>query len=268
MLLRSISKHVTDQNWFAVFLDFIIVVVGVFIGIQVANWNAERLTKHEASMARTNLVADLQNDRDVYLVRKKYYSEVKQAAIRVNNTLNSDLPKSLTDQWDFVYDAINAGSMWPFKPSGQIYNQLLNSGKLELVGNVTVQRQMRDYYQDAALESGLTFKFDSSYRDSSRSLIHWKLIEYRRKYCNQLSTADPSNVIDNNNTYLYHCPIPSKDEETVLDTEIVNSTKALLSAVHLKQDANLALIQVLVVLDFLNYLDGEASTLISILKEQ
>ena len=42
MLLRKITKHVTDQNWFAVFIDFLIVVVGVFIGIQVANWNADR----------------------------------------------------------------------------------------------------------------------------------------------------------------------------------------------------------------------------------
>lgn len=39
MLLRRINQHVRNQNWFAVFLDFIIVVAGVFIGIQVANWN-------------------------------------------------------------------------------------------------------------------------------------------------------------------------------------------------------------------------------------
>jgi hypothetical protein len=42
MLLRRITKDVTDQNWFAVFIDFLIVVVGVFIGIQVANWNDVR----------------------------------------------------------------------------------------------------------------------------------------------------------------------------------------------------------------------------------
>ncbi|OAB63118.1 hypothetical protein AY599_18085 [Leptolyngbya valderiana BDU 20041] len=42
MILRSVMKHVRDQNWFAVFLDFLIVVVGVFIGIQVANWNEDR----------------------------------------------------------------------------------------------------------------------------------------------------------------------------------------------------------------------------------
>ena len=43
MLLRSITKHVKDQNWFAVFLDFFIVVVGVFIGIQVNDWNGQRV---------------------------------------------------------------------------------------------------------------------------------------------------------------------------------------------------------------------------------
>lgn len=42
MLLRRITQHIKDQNWFAVFIDFIIVVVGVFIGIQVANWNDAR----------------------------------------------------------------------------------------------------------------------------------------------------------------------------------------------------------------------------------
>ena len=42
MLLRSLSKHVTDQNWFAVLLDFFIVVVGILIAFQITNWNEER----------------------------------------------------------------------------------------------------------------------------------------------------------------------------------------------------------------------------------
>ena len=40
MLLRSITKHVGEQNWVAVAIDFVIVVVGVFIGIQVAKMSA------------------------------------------------------------------------------------------------------------------------------------------------------------------------------------------------------------------------------------
>jgi hypothetical protein len=41
MTLRRITKHVKDQNWFAVGLDFLIVVFGVFMGFQVQQWNED-----------------------------------------------------------------------------------------------------------------------------------------------------------------------------------------------------------------------------------
>ncbi|WP_425411068.1 hypothetical protein [Hyphococcus sp.] len=47
MLLRRITEHVKAQNWTAVALDFVIVVVGVFIGIQVANWNDARAERQD-----------------------------------------------------------------------------------------------------------------------------------------------------------------------------------------------------------------------------
>ena len=37
MILRRITEHVKAQNWFAVGLDFLIVVVGVFIGVHAAS---------------------------------------------------------------------------------------------------------------------------------------------------------------------------------------------------------------------------------------
>jgi hypothetical protein len=42
MILRRLSEHLKAQNWTAVALDFAIVVTGVFIGIQVSNWNDVR----------------------------------------------------------------------------------------------------------------------------------------------------------------------------------------------------------------------------------
>lgn len=37
MILRRIKSHVEKENWFAVGIDFAIVVIGVFVGLQVAN---------------------------------------------------------------------------------------------------------------------------------------------------------------------------------------------------------------------------------------
>lgn len=42
MRLRQITQHVKGQNWFAVALDFFIVVVGILIAFQITNWSEAR----------------------------------------------------------------------------------------------------------------------------------------------------------------------------------------------------------------------------------
>lgn len=42
VILRRLIRHLKDQQWFAIGLDLFIVVLGVFIGIQVSNWNEAR----------------------------------------------------------------------------------------------------------------------------------------------------------------------------------------------------------------------------------
>ena len=51
MLLRRIIEHVRDQNWIAIGLDFVIVVSGVFIGIQVANFNDDQSDRRDYELA-------------------------------------------------------------------------------------------------------------------------------------------------------------------------------------------------------------------------
>ena len=38
MLLRRVRAHISNENWFAVFVDFLVVVVGLFIGFQIDTW--------------------------------------------------------------------------------------------------------------------------------------------------------------------------------------------------------------------------------------
>jgi hypothetical protein len=42
LLFRRISKHLKEQNWFAVAIDFFIVVIGVYIGLQVQEWSVNK----------------------------------------------------------------------------------------------------------------------------------------------------------------------------------------------------------------------------------
>jgi hypothetical protein len=40
--LRSLTKHLREQNWFAVVLDFVIVVFGVGVAMMGQQWLSER----------------------------------------------------------------------------------------------------------------------------------------------------------------------------------------------------------------------------------
>ena len=74
MILRRVTQHVKGENWFAVGLDFVIVVVGVFIGIQVANWNEARLE----NIRKTQIVEALTTDlKDAIKVQEQFVEQIE-----------------------------------------------------------------------------------------------------------------------------------------------------------------------------------------------
>lgn len=51
MLLRRITKHVKAQNWFAVGIDFVIVVIGVGVALAAGEWVNTRAAKADLKIA-------------------------------------------------------------------------------------------------------------------------------------------------------------------------------------------------------------------------
>ena len=62
LILRRITEHVQAQNWTAIVLDLVIVVVGVFIGIQVSNWNDARVARAEETEFVRSIRDDIEQD--------------------------------------------------------------------------------------------------------------------------------------------------------------------------------------------------------------
>ena len=83
MILRSITRHVRDQNWFAVGLVFLIVIVGVFIGIQVSNWNGERQNTALADDYPERLTADLITDQALWRAAIDYFETARAYGMQV-----------------------------------------------------------------------------------------------------------------------------------------------------------------------------------------
>ena len=47
MILRRVSANFRRQDWTAIGIELVIIVIGVFLGMQVSNWNAARMDVSE-----------------------------------------------------------------------------------------------------------------------------------------------------------------------------------------------------------------------------
>lgn len=60
MLLRRITQHIKDQNWFAVLIDFLIVVVGILLAFQITEWGDRQTEKRSLNVALERLHDEIQ----------------------------------------------------------------------------------------------------------------------------------------------------------------------------------------------------------------
>ncbi len=60
MILRRIASHLKQQHWTGVFIELVIVVLGVFIGLQVQDWNSARIARVNAREFRERLITDME----------------------------------------------------------------------------------------------------------------------------------------------------------------------------------------------------------------
>jgi len=95
MILRRFTKHVTDPNWFAVGLDVLVVITGIFLGMQVTEWNEVRKKEVLEDQYLVRLQSDLQDD----IASFEYALNLAKSRIEMANfLLDSGKDSSLVEQ--------------------------------------------------------------------------------------------------------------------------------------------------------------------------
>lgn|GEM_PF-1205993 len=154
MLLRRLTQHVQNQNWFAVFLDFIIVVVGVFIGLQVGNWN--QAVKERAKEAI--VIAQLEDEFTSVL------ESAKMAKVSSDNSLQATRHvlrvirdgKEPDDKDTFLKSLRMAGSFeaGPSEPVTLV--ELLSSGGLSELSSPDLRTALVQYHELSTSQAELS----------------------------------------------------------------------------------------------------------------
>ena len=143
MLLRRIREHLAAQNWTAVGLDLVIVVVGVFLGIQVSNWNDARLERQAGKVYRQRLLDDFKANAEDLAMRSRYYSQVRdRAAAALAVVRNPEAPAGE----QFLINLYEATQIIPRRMKRSTWDEILSTGALNLVGSPERREMVSNYY--------------------------------------------------------------------------------------------------------------------------
>jgi hypothetical protein len=159
MILRRLTDAFRKQDWFTVLVEIMIVVLGVFLGLQVNNWNAARQNRVEEARLVTQLLSDAEN---AVLSKQRFLAQTGERMDMLADALEiiqyGGLETTLSDEQCTVVwqsniiiwpssDIVTLDEILSTEGLGSLSNQDLRialleyqSGRREIAGNVNFLR--------------------------------------------------------------------------------------------------------------------------------
>ncbi len=154
MILRRVIMHVKDQNWTAVAIDFVIVVVGVFVGLQAQGWADERrrAANEEIYLHRLHAeVMSLADERSFYERIRAQNAAALREAVAI---LGGDAERA---ELTAVHCLAIVDMRYTTAPPTGIPTalELLSAGEINVIRSPGVRSALLDFRQQADRAEGL-----------------------------------------------------------------------------------------------------------------
>lgn len=146
MLLRRVKKHVQDQDWFAVGLDFLIVVVGILIAFQITSWNDGRNARQLESEYMILLTTDLrtiEGNLSEQLAQEEAIIANARIAIQAINTRDSGV-----DPKQMGLSLISIFGRRTLILDSPVFSEMKSAGRLTLIEDTSLRNRIIAYFDD------------------------------------------------------------------------------------------------------------------------
>ena len=183
MILRRVIEHVKAQHWTAVALDFVIVVLGVFIGIQLGNWNAARLQQQTAHVYIERIRDDLAANEMDLKQRAAYFAETRDHALAALAAL--DCPPETLGK-DFLIDVYQASQITPRIFGRDAYDEILSVGAVNAITDVAVRQRLANFYRSIGAQLNILAQV-VPYRETVRSKMPYAAQAAIRAACGEVA---------------------------------------------------------------------------------
>jgi hypothetical protein len=167
VITRRFISHAKAQNWFAAGLEVIIVLLGVFLGIEASNWNQARSDRERGRAYLARIDADLASDIqrfDHTVAFWKLVSDYGMTALRFVDTGST----AESNPWQLVLAFFQASQVSEFTTTQSTFEEMRSAGQMGLIANVELRSAISHYYTTAANPS---LAERPAYREHVRGVI-------------------------------------------------------------------------------------------------
>lgn len=132
MIFRRFLQRFQQQPWGSIATELLIVIFGVFIGIQVSNWNEERETAQKAAVFTSRLTDDLRKEAWGYESIISYNQATNANQRRVLDAMAGEI--ELSDE-QFLISAYRATQYLENVRNRATYDELISTGAIGLIAD-------------------------------------------------------------------------------------------------------------------------------------
>ncbi|WP_297176663.1 hypothetical protein [Thermomonas sp.] len=210
MILRHLARSLKEQNWTAILVEFVLLVLGVFLGIQASNWNAQREEDAKARAFLERIRINLETDAHSIQRREVFWTRViaygKQAIHYAETGEKVD-----GSAWKTVLAFYQASQLWQWATSDSTYQELRSGGELGLIRDQVLRDALSRYYVENGPGTEYLFMLQPEYRRIVRGLTPQTVADHIWAKC--WRQPNPGEQ------YLYDCdaPIPEAQAQAILD---------------------------------------------------
>ena len=145
MISQRFLNHLKQQHWTGVFIELVIVVLGVFLGLQAQDWNQARQDRIRELSYLTRIAAEL--DTSISSIKHAIDTEKQRQAygeLLIRSVKDVDLVKANPGR--FIAALMQAG--WTYSPAigDATFQEMKSAGDLGLVGNAGLRSEIVSFY--------------------------------------------------------------------------------------------------------------------------
>ena len=139
MILRRLTENLRVQNWTAISIELLIVVLGVFIGVQAANWNQQRLERRETEQLLEQVDVELTSLIRYIDSLDDYYASAGRYADRAIAGWRGDT--SVSDE-EFVIAAYQASQINGVANNADVWGAIFGAENLRDIEDPVIRQNL------------------------------------------------------------------------------------------------------------------------------